>query len=325
MKLFGARFFLWTIIILFWIVLPADGEAATLYLDPDGGEYHPGDTFVVDVRLDPNGDCVNVVSADITYPKEYLRASAFSQGESILTLWTEAPKIVSEEGRITFMGGVPGGFCGRIPGDPGYANIVGKIIFSVPATAPYGVTPPVDFLSSTQVLLADGRGTPAPLMTRRAVFTLASSTGASINEWLDEIREDDVPPEPFSIDLHRDPNTAAGKYFIVFQTTDKQSGVAKYELIERDRDRPQYVRGERSPAVWRPVESPYVLTDQSLNSTIVVRAIDHAGQVREESLLPTPNKVTAKPSYGVLLWLLTAFVGAIGVTIFLRRKHPHVP
>ncbi len=320
MKLRTARFFLWSTL---FAILPVYSFAATLYLDPDSGEYHPGDTFIVSVRLDSGGDCVNVVSGEIAYPKDLLRASAFSQGESILTLFTEQPKIDAESGRVTFMGGVPGGYCGRIAGDPGYANIVGKIIFSVPATTLPGTLPPVEILPTSQVLLADGRGTPATLLTNKAVFTIASGTGSGINEWLDELREDVTPPESFAIDLHRDEKTVGGRYFVVFQTTDKQSGVAKYELMERDVDRPAYIRGTRTKVTWRPVESPYVLEDQTLKSTIVVRAIDNAGQIREESLLPNPdeegssNRGRIIPIVGGIL----VFLLAIGVAIRVRRSH----
>jgi len=305
--------------------LPVIAFAATIYLDPEGGEYHPGDTFIVNIRLDANSDCVNVVSGDIAYPKDFLRASAFSQGESILTLWTETPRINSEEGRVSFIGGVPGGYCGRIAGDPGYANILGKIIFSIPAETKPGILPPVTLLPSSQVLLADGRGTPAPLLTRNATFTVASGTGKLINEWLEQIQDDAIPPEAFSIDLHRDENAVGGRYFVVFQTTDKQSGVAKYELIERDKDHPQFIRGTRTAPSWRPVESPYVLEDQTLNSTIVVRAIDNAGQIREESLLPSREKSQTSSRGGIpsIIAGVVAFLVSLAVAIRMRKQRAH--
>ncbi len=313
--------------LFFGVIFPTMVSAATLYLDPDNGEYHPGDTFVVSVRLDANGDCVNVVSGEVSYPKDLLRASAFSQGESILTLWTETPKINGAEGRVSFTGGVPGGYCGRIAGDPGYANIVGKIIFSVLATAPVGATPMIEALPSSQVLLADGRGTPASLLVNKATFRIASGTGRVVNEWLDELRDDTVPPEPFAIDLHHDARTAGGKYFVVFQTTDKQSGVVKYELKEHDKDRPEYIRGERTLASWRPVESPYVLEDQTLNSTIIIRAIDNAGQIREESFLPSGDGVNQGSTlpYAPIIGGVVLFLVAIAVTVRMRKGHPHSP
>lgn len=321
MKLPWARFFLWSSLVAF-AGSPAISSAATLYLDPDGGTYAPGDTFVVNVRLDANGECVNVVSADIAYPKEVIRASAFSQGESILTLWTETPKIDATEGRVTFIGGVPGGYCGRIAGDPGYANIVGKIIFTVSGTTQPGIIPPIEVLPSSQVLLADGRGTPASLLVNKATFMIASSTGQAVNEWLDELRGDTIPPESFSIDLRREEGAVGGKYFVIFQTTDKQSGVAKYELIERDTQRPEFIHGARTPAVWRPVESPYVLQDQTLNSTIVVRAIDNAGQIREESLLPKPaTGVSSQNALIKIIGAIIVFFVAIAVAIRLRKTH----
>ena len=100
----------------------------------------------------------------------------------------------------------------------------------------------------------------------------------------------------------------------------------KYELKEHDKDRPTYIRGERTLAGWRPVESPYVLEDQTLNSTIIIRAIDNAGQIREELFLPSGegakegSEIPYAPIIGVVLFLI-----AIAVTFQMRRTHPHSP
>ncbi len=104
-------------------------QAATLYLEPANGEYQPGDTFLVEIRIDTKGECINTIEANLTFSQDILKAIDFSQGNSILTLWVKLPEINQEKGEISFSGGIPSGYCGILPGDPGESNILGKIIF----------------------------------------------------------------------------------------------------------------------------------------------------------------------------------------------------
>jgi hypothetical protein len=226
---------------------------------------------------------------------------------------------------ITFSGGVPGGYCGRIAGDPGVANILGKIIFTVPSSQSgkpifVGETA-IHILPTSQVLLSDGRGTPTSLIIRDALFMLASSTGTTtLNEWIKELSTDTVSPEQFSIDIYRDTRTASGKYFAVFQTTDKQSGIDHYEIMERDRDRPEYTRGTREKAVWRSGASPFILADQDLKSEIIVKAIDNAGNTQIASLSPNASQTSSSSSEKYLWVTLLVFVLAVAVGIVMRRR-----
>ena len=117
------------ITILLFLFFPLSSWAAVLYFEPAEGEYYQGDTFVVNVRVDTEEECINTVKADIGFPSDFLEAIDFSHGNSVLTIFPEAPKIQKEAGLISFTGGVPGGYCGILPGDPGKSNLLGKIIF----------------------------------------------------------------------------------------------------------------------------------------------------------------------------------------------------
>ncbi len=279
---------------LLFLLFAHTASAATLSLDPISGEYGPGDMFVVTVRLDtPLEECVNAVNVELLYSTDWIKSTAFSKGESLLTLWAEEPVINESEGKITFSGGIPGGYCGRVQGDPGKTNILARLVFNVPgnmiggrvATGPEPIT--IRFGSSTQVLLNDGFGTPAPLETQDADLTrIMTSTGIK-NEWLDIVHSDDLPPDPFTVIVQNNPGTNNGKYFAVFGTVDKQSGVHHYEIREDDPGKLEFVRGEQKRAVFVTATSPYILTDQTLQSRIVVRAIDNAGNVQEAIAPPT--------------------------------------
>ena len=107
-------------------------------MEPGEGAYGPGDAISLDIKIDIDEQCVNTVETDIVFPKEYLNVVEFLTGDSILNLWLDRPdreKIsrANITGSLHFAGGIPGGYCGKIPGDPGLSNTVGRIVFPCPA------------------------------------------------------------------------------------------------------------------------------------------------------------------------------------------------
>src|SRR3989344_5724949 len=147
-------------------------EAAILYLNPSDGEYNSGDTFIINVRIDPEQECINAVQADLAFSKDSLEVQDISKGNSIISFWVKEPEFSNEAGSISFMGGMPGGYCGRLPGDPGESNLLGKLIFKVREVEPPWEVQPlrIEFLDTSQVLLNDGLGTPSELTAKGATF-----------------------------------------------------------------------------------------------------------------------------------------------------------
>ena len=297
--------------LLIFILIPIGVKGAVLYLEPAEGEYQPSDTFMVDVRIDTEGECINTVKADLNFSQDLLKAVDFSQGDSILTLWVEGPKIDQGAGLISFTGGIPGGYCGRIPGDPGASNLLGNIIFKTQETRNEQQAK-VEFLDSSQVLLNDGLGTPAKLTTRGANFTILAEKLEEVpkDEWQEEIEKDKIPPEPFVIEVRQDPEIFEGKYYLVFSTTDKQTGLDHYEVAE------VRVTGVRplQKLEWKVVESPYLLEDQELQSIIKVRAVDKAGNERIVEV--GPPKPLLPPEKKPFLWWIIIVVLLIGAVIW---------
>ena len=310
------------IIFVCCLLFPPLVEAATLYLEPATGQFQPGETFIVDIRIDTEGECINAVEANLSFSSDILKATDFSRGESILNLWVRNPEINQEQGLISFSGGIPGGFCGRLPGDPGPSNLLGKIIFQVPGlivreTTPNG-TPKerlydptgqaqnyakIDFLDSSQALLNDGLGTPAKLSSKGATIKITEVGPLETpkkDEWQTELKEDNIPPEPFEIEIHQEPTIFEGKYFIIFSTTDKQTGIDYYQVKEGKRD-------------WKKVESPYLLEDQNLKSTIKVKAVDKAGNEGIAEYIPSKKPfpwrtiILIVAGTGIIWWIIKKF------------------
>lgn len=276
---------------VFFAVVPQFSLAATLYLEPIQAEIYPGDSIAVAVRLDTDeGECINVVDGVITFPDNIVPVD-ISLGNSILPVWVEEPRIDSTNKRITFAGGIPNGYCGRIAGDPRLTNTLLEIIFQAPGLriGSKDVDPVarIDFTNESQVLLNDGAGTPAALRTVGADVTVYTTpSGNTVDEWSERVAEDDTPPNDFTISLQQDKSIYAGRYFIVFNTTDKQSGIDHYEVIEEPLDEFDLFLWGGVEAPWIDARSPYLLEDQSLNSVIRVRAFDKAGNTYVATLIP---------------------------------------
>jgi hypothetical protein len=280
-------------LLLFGVILfPNIACAAKLYLEPSEGEYYQGDTFIVKVKIDTEDECINTVEAKIEFSQDILEPIDFSRGDSILSLWVKEPNfsvISCNEpggscGLVEFSGGIPGGYCGIIPGDPGESNLLGEIIFRAISSNISPISTQVAFQNNSQVLLNDGFGTSSKLTAKGAVFTISpEKLKPPKDEWQEEIRKDTILPEPFQIEVLKEPLMFEGKYFIIFQTLDKQTGLDYYEVKEGKKD-------------WQKAESPYLLKDQNLEGIIKVKAVDKAGNERiaEHSPLKITKKVTKK-------------------------------
>lgn len=292
------------------LMLPSLTSAATLYLDPSSGTYGPGDTFVVNVRLDTKSDgCVNAANIEVAYPKQTLRAADFSRGGSIFTLWISEPQFDLGEGKVIFSGGIPGGYCGRIPGDPAVSNILGKIVFTVISSTEKSAA--IQFTPASVLYLNDGLGTKiSPALTGSRITIVSTSTLGS-NPWLVEVGADTVAPDPFTIQVESTRGVFGGRYYIVFSTVDKQSGLDHYEIYEN--------------GAWKKITTPYELRDQSLRGDIQVKAIDKAGNER----LGAYTRGSAPPrQYSIEDFLfpsiaLIILVVGLSVHFYRRRKTSH--
>lgn len=315
-------------VVFFCIALPA--SAATLYMSPSEAELKRGDIMTVSVRLDAGEDeCINAIDGVITYT-ENIQPVDVSRGNSIFSLWVEEPVINRDNRTITFAGGIPNGYCGRIPGDPRLTNNIVDLQFQSPGfqigQSESGDDVAINFDEQTQVFLNDGKGTKAPTAFFGIKIKLDKNAGGTmLNPWQDTISNDEFPPERFSITLEKTTNAFSNNYFIVFNTTDKQSGIDHYEVIEEPLDSKNLFGWGAVTAPWVTVKSPYVLEDQSLNSTIRVKAIDKAGNEYIAVYVPEETKRTFSTENIIIVGVLLGVVvllGALGVIVFvlLRRR-----
>jgi hypothetical protein len=328
-------FFVWLVIGVFSTLYPSSSHAASLYIDPAMSQIHRGDSITMSVRLDTDeaaGECVNTVDAVISYP-ENIEPQDVSIGESILRVWVEEPTIHRDTRTITFAGGIPNGYCGRVVGDPRLTNILAKIVFQSPGFVvgggAIGTEATISFGEESAAYLNDGLGTKATLSTYPAKIELDPKLGGTItNKWQEDVNADDILPEEFSISLQKDDKAFSQKYYIVFSTTDKQTGIDHYEVMEESLAQFGSFQWGRADAPWVETRSPYVLTDQSLNSIIRVKAIDKAGNEYIATLIPDETLRTL--SHGQFLSIVVGGIGGLLVLVlvtvlilWIRRRRKH--
>ena len=286
-----------------------------MYLDSLHDQYRENQTFIVELRIDTENECINTVSAELGFSQDVLEVIDFSQGNSILSLWLKPPEINSNLGLVSFIGGIPGGYCGKLPGDPGLSNLLGKIIFKVKEKPSGGQTSAeseakVEFLDSSQVLLNDGFGTPTKLTVEELTLKILPKTAETPeNEWQAELEKDNIPPEDFKIEINKDYSIFEGKYFIIFSTTDKQTGIDHYEVQEIAS------KWMLKSAKFEKAASPYLLKDQSLQSIIKVKAVDKAGNERITEYLPLKKLFP----YWIIISILLILIGS-GFGFWFYRK-----
>ncbi len=305
-------------------------DASHMYLDTETATHGNLDTFYIPVRIDvQNGECINSIKASLLYNPSEISVKDVSIADSILSLWTQKPSIKKdnekETGVIVFEGGVPGGYCGRVVGDPGKTNVLVKLVVTGSATT-FGdgdvKTANITIDPSTKVYLNDGFGSEADLSVAGLELVLRKSTTTPNNIWLSDIKSDNIAPELFDITLVKGPSKGNKKSYIIFNTIDKQSGIDHYEVLETDPDRFGFLAlFPNKESHWVFADSPYVLRDQKLHSKIMVKAIDKNGNERIVEYIPPISTITTLTQAGVAVPLsIILFIVVILLIFILRWK-----
>ena len=189
------------------------------------------------------------------------------------------------EKETVFSGIVPGGYIGgsgRIFSAVFYAKKKGKGFIEI---------------RNPKVLLNDGQGTETK--TKTSILKIAIS--AKTPSVLPPEKKDIEPPEDFLPEITRDPSVFGNKWFLVFSTQDKESGINYYKVCE----------GKRKCVT---AESPYLLKNQNLDEEIIVKAVDKSGNNKIVVLPPQKPKIW----YENYLYLVILIAGVMPVYIIRK-------
>src|SRR4030042_6724763 len=250
-------------------IMPILVLAAELNLTSDIKEIGIGQQFQVDLLLNTENEEINAIEGTVTFSHNLLEIREIRDGNSIVNFWIDKPRIATNKNtnssEIIFSGITPGGYLS----DKG-------LIFSLIFQAQKEGSGIIE-IQDIKALLNDGLGTPAKITTKKLEFVAIRDT-ISDDSW--SVPKDAEPPETFRPEIAKDAELFNGKYFLVFATQDKSSGISHYEVKE-SRQRILSAFGK-----WVSAESPYVLDDQELRSFVFVKAVDKAGNKRIARIAP---------------------------------------
>ena len=240
--------------------MPQITLAAVFGFTPTSGSYPEKKTTSIAVIINTEGQSINAFSGKVSIPKSVAKVISISDARSISTFWVNRP-VADSAGNIAFRGVIPGGFKGT-------SGVLFEITLEVLTAGKFNI-------SDTVALENDGFGT--PLTVSNSNFSLAISVVEEAKPEEDKtgvqtiVLDDPTPPDPFVAQVVSESLAFDGRWFIVFSTIDRESGVAYYEVQETTKKEPEKDK-------WEKAESPYVLKDQSRKSYIFIRAVNGSGK-----------------------------------------------
>lgn len=221
-----------------------------------------GDEFIVHLFLYPN-ESINAIEGNLDFDNNYLELSYIRDGNSGVNFWVDKPQ-KTDQSEIYFSGITPGGFVGKTN------------IFSAVFVAKKEGFSSLN-LNDLKLLKNDGSGSLSSVKIVNSDLVIKKGDSQS----REESSSDFYPPEYFNPIISKDPSMFENKYFVAFYTQDKGSGVSHYEVREfKYKNLSFFSKFTRS-------NSPYLLKDQSLQSYIEVKSIDHYGNERIAIIAPT--------------------------------------
>ena len=269
-------------------------SAAELFLKFPVEEIAVGQQFKVEVYLNTEVEDINAVEAKILYPQDVLKLESVNESGSVVSLWPQKPKL--SEGEVYFSGIIPGGYKGE-------NGLLLSLIFKGAKEERADIS-----FSETRAFLNDGKGTHTELRIKNYELRISGELSGKQQILKSEI--DISPPEPFEPKIARDENMFGGKWFLVFNAQDKDSGIDNYKILENR-------KWKIENGNWEIAESPYLLKDQELKSRIYVKAVDKSGNERIAEVLPqNPPKW-----YENYLIFIIIILGAVIGYALIKKKN----
>ncbi|MFT5179735.1 MAG: hypothetical protein ACI8V7_000367 [Candidatus Paceibacteria bacterium] len=253
------------ILVFIAIFLPSSVLASTVYISTNHSEFFVGDSIVFSVRIDSEGKDINAVEGEVLldHAVDAVFLTNINNSDSAFSIWPKKPLPSERNERISFIGGVPSGLVAK-------DATIFSVVFKLEKTGQIALSP-----KNIEVYLNDGKGTKDEVSIKNMIVDVLpkKSDAQSVDDWNNLISNDKTAPEPFEIYLGQEDSVFDGKKFLSFNTTDKQSGISYYEVLESN---------------LPPVRSndTYILQEQDKPVKVTVNAYDSAGNVRESVYNP---------------------------------------
>lgn len=277
-----------------FIVLPQMVHAATVSISHVPSVVAQQQQFYVDITIDPEGKTFNALQGAVVFSDDTISFVRAETGSSNITFFIDPPAVKGN--RITFSGIIPGGFSGLIdPFDSAHKN-PGQIVRLVFVGKAAGE----GRLAVTGLAIADndGHGTLESVADQQMAFSVSGTVAPSVY-----FPQDTVAPT-VTASVVKDANLNNGKYTLIFNAVDKQSGIDHVDIKEGGGD-------------WHTIQSPYLLQDQSRQSILLIRAVDVAGNSGNATIPPVRRASSLFAVIVALIFLLSIILYVI------KKKSQH--
>jgi hypothetical protein len=284
------KYFFRTIIIIGITLIPSMTQAAVITIGHAPLTVAQQQQFYVDVIVDTQGKTINAIQGSIVFSNNNLSFVRAETGSSNITFFITPPTVQGDV--ITYAGIIPGGFNGLInPFDPqhrGPGEIM-RLVFVGKAAGEGQII-------STATTVADnnGQGTLETVPDQQTFLAISTAIAQAT------YTTHDTKPPLITASVIQEPDLNNGKYTLIFNAVDKQSGIDHVEVKEGD-------------DIWRVADSPYLLRDQSRKSILSVRAIDVVGNATLVTINPAPQ--ANNPTLPLCIGLL-----ALGIILYVVKK-----
>lgn len=268
--------------------------AAEIRVDGKNREIKVGEQFTATIFLNTE-ESINALEGQLAFPADLLELVEIQSGNSIVSFWIDKPKVESD--KIFFSGIIPGGFIGE-------KGSILSMLFQAKKPGDGSIA-----IRSIKVIKNDGVGSTAATITSDFQFSIIEGTFAIVHKK----EKDREPPETFRPEIARDESLFDGKWFLVFATQDKGSGIDRYEIKET-----RY-KFFGSFSKWISAESPCILQDQELRSYVFVKVVDKAGNKRITQIAPQ-NPLHWYTNYENWIIIIIGLTSAYAMKKFLWRK-----
>ncbi len=279
-----------TFLILLLLLIPNWSQAGEFYMEVSDDSSSVGEPTRVVLFVNTTENA-NVVSGQLSFDTSAFAVSKITVGGSIVSFWIEKPS-EREDGLISFSGLVAGGF-----------TATQAQLFAV-ELIPQKVGESMLSLKNVSLLAHDGLGSALPVTTQSLMIKVNEDSFV-----LNDSAKDTESPESFTPVVIQKDDWFDGKAVLVFDTTDKDSGIDAYYVKE------VWYEFFAPFVSWRLVNSPYVIKDQTLRSYIYIKAEDKAGN---SEVVEVVSKNGRSVSPFILVFLVLFLV-----IVVLKRKRRH--
>ncbi|KKU11040.1 MAG: hypothetical protein UX65_C0002G0032 [Parcubacteria group bacterium GW2011_GWB1_46_8] len=281
---------------IFCLLFSRFAYAASFFFETKTTGVARSEFFTASLFLNTGDKEANAISGSLQVSLESCAIQSIARDDSVFTVWIEPPAL--RDNQITFSGIAPGGYSGG-------KGLVLAVTCAINQQKQWSVE-----LASVRLLANDGLGTEISVdgMPVRAEFVPEIFPSSQ-----PDITRDMVPPELFKPFVTQSPDAWEGKWVIIFETKDKDSGINHYEVFE-SRD--------RSPAAygWNITESPYILSDQGRSSFIFIKAVDNAGNERIVVINPAQKDFSLIQMVIHSIIIITLVAGIVWYYVRYRKK-----